>query len=50
MLNRLASEKGTFTVRDVLGWVVKPEGIDPTKVLSLLQILIENKIVEPAPG
>ena len=48
LLNRLASEPGTFTVRDVLAWGVKPEGADPTQVLSYLQILIENRLVEAA--
>ena len=48
MLNRLASETGTFTMHDVLAWGVRPEGPDPKKVLSYLQILIENRIVEAA--
>jgi len=48
MLKRLASESGTFTMHDVLAWGVRPEGPDPKKVLSYLQILIENRIVETA--
>ena len=48
MLRRLASESGTFTMHDVLAWGVRPEGPDPKKVLSYLQILIENRIVEAA--
>ena len=48
MLHRLASEPGTFTMHEVLAWGVRPEGPDPKKVLSYLQILIENRIVEPA--
>jgi len=48
MLERLASEPGSFTMHDVLAWGVRPEGPDPQKVLSYLQILIENRIVEPA--
>ena len=48
MLNRLASESGTFTVHDVMAWSVKPEGPDPQKVMSYLQILIENRVVEVA--
>jgi hypothetical protein len=35
-------------MHDVLAWGVKPQGPDPQKVLSYLQILIENRIVEPA--
>jgi len=46
MLHRLSSEMGTFTVHDVLAWGVKPEGPDVKKVMSYLQILIENRIVE----
>jgi ribosomal protein L16 Arg81 hydroxylase len=49
MLQRLAAEQGTFTMHDVLAWGVRPEGPDPKKVLSYLQILIENRIVEVAP-
>ena len=48
MLSRLASESGTFTVNDVIAWAVKPEGPDAKKILSYLQILIENRIVEVA--
>ena len=48
VLSRLAAEPGTFTMQDVLAWGVRPEGPDPQKVLSYLQILIENRIVEPA--
>jgi ribosomal protein L16 Arg81 hydroxylase len=48
MLKRLASEAGTFTMHDVLAWGVRPGGPDPKKVLSYLQILIENRIVEAA--
>jgi ribosomal protein L16 Arg81 hydroxylase len=48
VLSRLASESGTFTMHDVLAWGVRPLGPDPQKVLSYLQILIENRIVEPA--
>lgn len=48
MLQRLASEPGTFTMHDVFAWGVRPEGPDPKKVLSYLQILIENRIVEAA--
>jgi ribosomal protein L16 Arg81 hydroxylase len=48
MLQRLASETGSFTMHDVLAWGVRPEGPDPQKVLSYLQILIENRIVEVA--
>lgn len=50
MLDRLASERDTFTMYDVLAWGVKPDGPDPKKVLSYLQILIENRIVEVAPS
>jgi Cupin superfamily protein len=46
LLNRLSSESGDFTAHDVLAWGVKPEGPDPKKVMSYLQILIENRIVE----
>jgi hypothetical protein len=48
MLDRLAAQSGTFTMHDVLAWGVRPEGPDPQKVLSYLQILIENRIVEVA--
>jgi ribosomal protein L16 Arg81 hydroxylase len=48
MLRRLAVESGTFTMHDVLAWSVRPEGPDPRKALSYLQILIENRIVEVA--
>jgi len=48
MLLRLASESGTFTMHDVLAWGVRPEGPDPKKVLSYLQVLIENRLVETA--
>jgi ribosomal protein L16 Arg81 hydroxylase len=48
MLQRLASAPGSFTMHDVLAWGVRPEGPDPKKVLSYLQILIENRIVETA--
>jgi ribosomal protein L16 Arg81 hydroxylase len=48
MLQRLASEPGTFTMHDVLAWGVRPEGPDPKKVLSYLQVLIENRVVETA--
>jgi ribosomal protein L16 Arg81 hydroxylase len=47
-LQRLAAESGTFTMHDFLSWGVRPEGPDPKKVLSYLQILIENRIVEVA--
>jgi ribosomal protein L16 Arg81 hydroxylase len=46
LLHRLSSETGDFTAHDVLAWGVKPEGPDPRKVMSYLQILIENRIVE----
>jgi hypothetical protein len=48
MLSRLAAESGTFTLHDVLAWAVKPGGPDAKKILSYLQILIENRIVEVA--
>lgn len=48
VLDRLASERNTFTMYDVLEWGAKPDGPDPKKVLSWLQILIENRIVEVA--
>ncbi len=48
LLNRLASESSTFTVHDVIAWGVRPEGPDLKKVVSYLQILIENRIVEVA--
>lgn len=47
LLKRLASESGAFTVHDVIAWGVKPEGPDQKKVISYLQILIENRVVEP---
>jgi ribosomal protein L16 Arg81 hydroxylase len=46
LLQRLACESGDFTAHDVLAWGVKPEGPDSKKVISYLQILIENRIVE----
>lgn len=49
MLSRLAAESDTFTVHDVLAWSVRPEGPAAEKVVSYLQILIENRIVEVAP-
>lgn len=48
LLSRLASESSTFTVHDVIAWGVRPEGPDLKKVVSYLQILIENRIVEVA--
>jgi hypothetical protein len=48
VLQWLASESGTFTMHDFLAWGVTPGGPDPKKVLSYLQILIENRIVETA--
>jgi ribosomal protein L16 Arg81 hydroxylase len=48
LLQRLAAETGTFTVHDVIAWGVRPEGPDLKKVVSYLQILIENRIVEVA--
>jgi hypothetical protein len=48
LLNRLASESNTFTVHDVIAWGVRPEGPDLKKVVSYLQILIENRVVEVA--
>lgn len=50
LLNRLAAESSTFTVHDVIAWGVRPEGPDLKKVVSYLQILIENRIVEVAPS
>jgi len=35
-------------MHDVLAWGVRPEGPDPKKVLSYLQVLIENRLVETA--
>jgi hypothetical protein len=46
MLDGLSSAPGTFTAHDVIGWGVKPEGLDPKKVMSYLQILVENGLVE----
>jgi ribosomal protein L16 Arg81 hydroxylase len=46
LLERLAVESGDFTVHDFLAWGVRPEGPDAKKVISYLQILIENRIVE----
>lgn len=48
LLHRLASESGDFSVHDFLAWGVRPDGPDTKKVISYLQILIENRIVEVA--
>jgi len=48
LLSRLAAEPGTFSMHDALAWGLRPEEPDPKKILSYLQILIENRIVEVA--
>jgi hypothetical protein len=45
-LERLAAEAGEFSAHDAIAWGVRPEGPDAKKVISYLQILIENRIVE----
>lgn len=45
-LERLAAEPGEFSAHDAVAWGVHPDGPDAKKVISYLQILIENRIVE----